>query len=57
MITGFFLLVTWLVYLGIAGVVLWLASRFVTAHERMASAQERSADALADIARKPGSET
>ena len=47
----------WIAYLAIACLVLWLGMRLVNAHERMAAAQERSADALLEIARKPGSQT
>jgi hypothetical protein len=48
---------TLIVYRAIVCFVVWLGMRLVNAHERMAAAQERSADALLEIARKPGSQT
>ena len=57
MAVAFFAFITRIVYLAIVCFVLWLGMRLVNAHERMAAAQERSADALLEIARKPGSET
>jgi hypothetical protein len=54
MVHAFFAFLPFLIYVGLLGFALWLASRFVTAHERMASAQEKSADALIEISRKQG---
>jgi Tfp pilus assembly protein PilW len=57
MITGFFGLLIGIVYLGVVGFVFWMMWRLVTALEQVASAQERSANSLAEIARKQGSQT
>ena len=51
------IVLTFLIYVGLLGIALWLAWRFVTAHERMAAAQEKSADALIEISRKQGTQT
>ena len=50
MIEGFF----GLLFIGFA---FWLMWRLVTALEQVASAQERSANSLAEIAKKQGSQT
>jgi len=57
MVAAFFAFIMGIVYLAIVCFMLWLGMRLVNAHERVAAAQERSADALLEIARKPGSET
>jgi len=46
-----------LIYLGSLAIAFWLALRFVAAHERMAAAQEKAADALVEISRKEGAQT
>ena len=57
MIEGFFVLLLNIVYLGVIGFAFWLMWRLVTALEQVASAQERSANSLAEIAKKQGSQT
>lgn len=52
MIVGFFGLLAGLFYLGVLIFMLWLALRAVTALEKTAAAQERSADTLTEISNK-----
>jgi hypothetical protein len=52
MIAGFLALLAFLIRVGLAVFVLYLIWRLVTAHEKLSSAQERSALALQDIASK-----
>ena len=52
MVAGFFGLLFFLIYIALAVFLLHLIWRFVTAHEKLSSAQERSALALQDIASK-----
>jgi len=49
MIVGFFGLLLGVFYLGVVIFMLWLAWRVVAALEQSAAAQERSANALAEI--------
>jgi len=52
MVANFFGLLLWLINIGLAVFALHLMWRFVSAHEKLSSAQERSALALQDIASK-----
>ncbi len=52
MIAGFFGLLMGIIYLAVVCFCVWLVFRAVTALEQLASAQQRSANTLADIAKR-----
>jgi len=57
MFVGFVGFILFLIYLAVVIFTLHLLWRFVASHERLSSAQERSASALQEIAGKMGGRT